>query len=126
MDAAGFRNFSRSQMEHQLANRSTCRLKGSFVNASGFQQLIDALSVLWGHFKSPTQNDPEPHRRERIAHHSAIVYSGVRLAPFFYRPVLMQTCRSLLGQRRRICEAVSAKLLRGEPWLVKQEYQVTE
>ena len=27
---------------------------------------------------------------------------------------------------RRICEAVSAKVLRGEPWLVKQEYQITE
>ena len=27
---------------------------------------------------------------------------------------------------RRICEAVSAKLMRGEPWLVKQEYQITE
>ena len=27
---------------------------------------------------------------------------------------------------RRICEAVSAKVLRGEPWLVKGEYQITE
>jgi hypothetical protein len=27
---------------------------------------------------------------------------------------------------RRICEAISAKLLHGEPWLVKQEYQITE
>jgi len=29
-------------------------------------------------------------------------------------------------RNRRICEAVSAKLLRGEPWLVKQEYRITE
>jgi hypothetical protein len=27
---------------------------------------------------------------------------------------------------RQVCEAVSAKVLRGEPWLVKQEYQITE
>jgi hypothetical protein len=72
MHAAGFCNFSRSQITHLFANRSSCFFEGSSVYASGFRKSLMHCLSCGVIFQPPTQNDPEPHQTQRVPQHTPL------------------------------------------------------